>query len=253
MLPQVPANVIRKLQILDQAEDFETDVAAAKALGVSRAALWKWRNQADYSSVFALIDSLAGKHGPCKKRKGPANGEELLIHEIAAYFPEYDSQNIADCLTELGYRTTHDQVRWVLSSLGLERRIKKDQSPPSPEAIELLKRLFPGFVPPPPEPPNTREAVKPLKGSELRDELFRRQLISAIRDHPIRFIRIIRQSLLIKMRYGIRLCGILERTAPEEKEEVAAIRARMRGIKERLEKMVITASALASKNPDEGT
>lgn len=183
MLPNVPAEVIRKLQILDLAEDFETDTAAAKALGVSRAALWKWRKQADYSSVYALIDSLAGRPGPCAKRKGPANGEELLVHEIAEYFPEYNSQDIAHCLAELGYKTTHNQVTWILSGLGLDRRIKKDEPAPTPEVIELGKRLFPGIAPPPLDEPKMEGAVKPLTGNELRDELFKRQLLAAIRVH----------------------------------------------------------------------
>lgn len=108
-----------KIALLERANDFTSDRAAARALGLSHSLFSKIRRQCRAQSYEETLQKLGKPSGRPKKR--PFNRDpDILIPWIASENPEWTTREIAASLRELGFsRIWSADVARVLKQKGV--------------------------------------------------------------------------------------------------------------------------------------
>lgn len=126
---RIMKDVRHKTSILDKSLDYASDHAAAKALGVPRSTLTKWKGQADFRNRQALITSLSGMRGRTEGAKKEYDEHENAILMLAHHFPDWSAGRICKGLQLLGCKASLEDVRTVLRADRMRRGNTEDYLP----------------------------------------------------------------------------------------------------------------------------
>jgi transposase len=127
----------RRAEILTAALDYISDAEAAKALGVHRTTIAKYRRQQNFSSQKAYEKSLDGKPG--RKPKTMSTRDVIaLIRCFAENYPKWTAKRIASAMREAGHKDmTSAFVEGIISSKHSRRRLDpSEKMPPVPDFLD---------------------------------------------------------------------------------------------------------------------